>query len=133
MPTNAATRRYQLTIASKMNQYNAKSYAKNTAKRRAKGYAWEINNPMNRRAITLRRHGLTIEEYDIMLADQNGLCNICLDPPKDGKRLNVDHDHATNKIRALLCDRCNRALGMFKDDAMLIPKAVAYLIKHSKV
>jgi hypothetical protein len=55
------------------------------------------------------RTGLSVEEYDAMLKAQGGGCAICGNPPKT-RRLDVDHDHKTGKVRGLLCHRCNRAL-----------------------
>lgn len=75
------------------------------------------------------RYGLTVEEFDRMVASQNGLCAICQKPP-EGDRLFVDHNHATEKIRQLLCNKCNSGLGMFCDDRFLLTKAIEYLTKH---
>lgn len=79
--------------------------------------------------------GITSEQYNAMLAAQNELCAICKKPEtikRNGKvkRLAVDHDHRTLVIRALLCHRCNVALGYFNDDPLLLTKARQYLIKH---
>jgi hypothetical protein len=53
--------------------------------------------------------GVTVEQYDAMLAAQGGGCAICGTKPKT-RRLDVDHDHKTGRVRGLLCHRCNRAL-----------------------
>jgi hypothetical protein len=53
--------------------------------------------------------GVTDAEYDRLLAAQGGGCAICGNPPKT-RRLHVDHDHKTGRVRGLLCHRCNRAL-----------------------
>ena len=53
--------------------------------------------------------GVTDEEYQRMLAAQAGGCAICGNPPKT-KRLHVDHNHRTGRVRGLLCFRCNRGL-----------------------
>lgn len=75
-------------------------------------------------------------EYDQMLEAQNGACAICLKPEtamKHGRvlALSVDHDHATGRIRGLLCGHCNTAIGKFDDDVDLLMNAVAYLRKHA--
>jgi hypothetical protein len=74
--------------------------------------------------------GITVEEYDAMLAAQGGGCAICGRPPRDDISLHVDHDHATGMVRGLTCFRCNNALGDFNDDPALLAKAAAYLEAH---
>lgn len=80
----------------------------------------------------LKRHGLTQEEYEEILARQGGVCAICsrAELAKRGPRtrvLCIDHDHQTGRVRGLLCSDCNRALGMFQDDPAILRAAVAYL------
>jgi hypothetical protein len=76
-----------------------------------------------------RTYGLSKDEFDAMLAEQNGKCAICKAeaPAHHKKRLNVDHCHTTGMIRGLLCDACNRGLGLFKDNPELLHKAIQYL------
>lgn len=79
--------------------------------------------------------GITIDEYDLMLEAQQNLCAICreleivADPknPDSMKRLAVDHDHETGKVRGLLCQRCNMGLGYFRDKDHLLDLAARYL------
>lgn len=54
---------------------------------------------------------LTVEEYDEMLLEQEGVCWICKRAPKSNRRLSVDHDHDTGQVRGLLCTKCNTTLG----------------------
>lgn len=70
-----------------------------------------------------RKYGLTRESYDAMMVKQNGLCAICV--RRDPKY--VDHDHATGKVRGLLCQPCNTALGAFYEAAEIFARAVTYL------
>lgn len=84
-----------------------------------------------------RRHGLTAEGYEKMLKDQDGKCFLCsasAGPLIEGRslkyRLSVDHCHQTGEIRGLLCDRCNRGIGLLQDDPNLIRRAAEYLDKH---
>jgi len=65
---------------------------------------------------------------------QNGRCAICgtLEENAPRKRLHIDHDYATNVIRALLCGPCNSGLGMFKDSPELLAEAAHYLRKFSR-
>ncbi|MDQ1396542.1 MAG: hypothetical protein QOG64_1801 [Acidimicrobiaceae bacterium] len=74
-----------------------------------------------------RKFGLTLEQYDEMLAAQLGGCAICGDPPEAGKALHIDHDHDTGEVRGLLCVRCNNGLGQFKEDLGLLSQAGVYL------
>jgi hypothetical protein len=62
-----------------------------------------------RKPLRARDLGVTDAEYVTMLAAQHGVCAICGNTPKT-RRLDVDHDHRTGRIRGLLCHRCNRAL-----------------------
>ena len=76
----------------------------------------------------MRQYGITIEEYEILVAEQNNGCAICnASTGSNGKRLSVDHNHQTGEVRGLLCDDCNTALGKFKDDPSLLAKAITYL------
>jgi hypothetical protein len=92
---------------------------------------WRAANP-GRHAQLLRRsaYGLEPEVFDTMLAAQDGACAICTKPleqSRDG--LHVDHDHATGKVRGLLCGPCNKGLGNFNDDTERLLAAVAYLLR----
>lgn len=81
-----------------------------------------------------RNYGIGFKEYDEMFFSQDGKCAICkTDPPKDQHktRLNIDHCHTTGKIRGLLCDCCNRALGLMRDNTELLQKAIQYLNKNA--
>lgn len=78
-------------------------------------------------------YGITIEEYEDKLEKQKGVCAICTQPEtrKTQRRLCVDHDHATGKIRDLLCQRCNSVIGYMKEDVKLLENAIAYLKKYA--
>ncbi len=82
-------------------------------------------------------YGITEAQYMEMHDRQGGLCAICRQPethrnPKTGPivPLSVDHDHATGKVRALLCHACNDGLGKFKDNLQVMQAAVDYLRQH---
>ena len=81
------------------------------------------------------RYGVTLEQYDQIFENQNGVCAICGEPEtavfKRGcgtVRLSVDHDHETGKVRSLLCNRCNLLLGRVEGNQELIVKMQEYLI-----
>ena len=73
-----------------------------------------------------RRYGITAEEADAMLTAQDGTCAICRIEPA----VHVDHDHATGRVRALLCFGCNGGLGQFKDDPAALRAAAGYVERH---
>jgi hypothetical protein len=75
-----------------------------------------------------KKYKITQDDYDRMVADQQGRCAIChSEPPK----LSVDHDHATGAVRGLLCTRCNIGLGFMRDDISLLNSAARYLMINS--
>lgn len=73
-------------------------------------------------------YGITPEIYDEMFISQGGSCKICGEHQlTQKKRLNVDHCHKTGKVRGLLCHKCNKALGLFKDSSEMLDIASQYL------
>ena len=91
---------------------------------------WRKANPDKDLAAQLRRFDITVEQFRELKARQNGLCAICHEPPNKDKwhgRLCVDHNHKNNKIRGLLCNDCNRALGMLGDSIEAFEKIISYL------
>jgi len=74
-----------------------------------------------------RKYGITIEQYDELLAGQGGGCAICGREPRPDISLHLDHDHESGQLRGILCFRCNNALGDFDDDLGLLRAAIRYL------
>lgn len=72
--------------------------------------------------------GLTVADYERMVAEQCGVCAICKHPSE--RRLALDHDHKTNKARGLLCNACNSAIGYLREDPRNFFSAIDYLVKH---
>ena len=75
----------------------------------------------------LRNYDITPEQFEELNTYQKGVCWICKHVPSS-KKLHVDHDHRTGKVRGLLCYRCNVGLGFFKDDIDRLEDAVQYLL-----
>lgn len=73
------------------------------------------------------QYGLTLHTYKEMLQAQNGVCAICHYPCSRHKRLSVDHDHDSGKVRGLLCVRCNLLLGVVNDSPEILRNAALYL------
>jgi hypothetical protein len=70
-----------------------------------------------------RAYGISLEDFLSMVKEQQGLCLIC----QMQKKLYVDHNHVTGKVRGLLCNTCNRGLGFFHEDEDLLNRAIAYI------
>jgi Recombination endonuclease VII len=91
---------------------------------------WNKDNPEKLKSSSIAssrksRFGISREDYAQMLVDQNNSCAICA--TQIGWEAAVDHCHTTNKIRGLLCRKCNLGLGGFKDNIETIRKAIAYV------
>lgn len=99
------------------------------------GYCRSCRNEYARRRnqsrAALRReeiYGLTVEQYEQLLVKQGGRCAICQTEQGTGRdSLHVDHDHAHGPVRGLLCKRCNVGLGLFRDNAVSLQRAIEYL------
>jgi hypothetical protein len=76
-----------------------------------------------------RTYGISLDDYKKMMIKQEGFCLIC----NEAKPLVVDHDHKTGKVRGLLCNNCNRALGYLKDNPNRLESAIVYLYRFSPV
>jgi hypothetical protein len=72
-------------------------------------------------------YGITIEQFEAMLAAQRNTCAICPHRFKSTRDAHVDHDHATGRVRGILCTSCNNGLGRFRDDPVLLRRAARYL------
>lgn len=98
---------------------------------------WRTNNRVKylrgKKDNRLRKtYGITLVEFEIMLETQNGVCLICgLPEIKEKDNLSVDHCHSTNKVRGLLCSKCNTAIGLFDEDINRILKAIEYIKEHN--
>lgn len=81
-----------------------------------------------------KTYGITIEDYEKLFNKQKGVCAICgkvetrICTQGMVQSLSVDHDHSTGLIRGLLCDRCNKAIGLLYHDTDLLIKATKYLM-----
>jgi hypothetical protein len=86
------------------------------------------------RANLRNSYGITLEQYQQMVNQQNNLCLGCGRPPRgnhvNARRLNVDHDHKTGKVRGLLCSECNRALGLVDENIDTLINLAAYVERH---
>jgi hypothetical protein len=89
----------------------------------------------DRRDRTLKAYGITAADYDRLHESQKGLCAVCRQKETHKIRgvirpLCIDHDHFTGRVRGLLCNRCNTALGLLGDDQATIEALASYHALH---
>lgn len=73
----------------------------------------------------LKNYGVTLEQFNTMVLEQDNKCYICNNEFIDSPHL--DHCHKNDKVRKLLCGNCNKGLGLFKDNPEILRKAAIYL------
>ena len=74
-----------------------------------------------------REFGINPQLYEDILASQGGVCAICRGACNSGRAMALDHDHETGMIRGVLCHKCNRGIGLLRDDPNLLRAAANYL------
>lgn len=88
-------------------------------------------NKESTRAWRLRKqYGLSVEDWNQMLVNQGNCCAICCTKEKPHYNWHVDHNHKTGKVRGLLCNRCNQAIGLAKENLIILHKMMEYLVDH---
>jgi len=126
---------YICNVCKKEKPYREMAKNKNTIS----GVSGTCRNCTNEQAVLskYRRFGLTRKIYQEMFQNQDGKCAICkseiasYDINGKIKRLYVDHSHSTGKVRGLLCNNCNTAIGHLRDSPELLRKAAQYLENHA--
>lgn len=108
------------------------SWCKACSRKRVGEYQKTPAGKARRRARSLRDlYNLSVDGYNLLLAAQGGKCAICpAEQAGRGRPFYVDHDHKTGVVRGLLCNSCNRALGLFRDSLEILCSATRYMEKH---
>ena len=117
----------------KKQEYNKEWHKQNKDKRREYKKEYHKQNKDKRREYHLKStYGIDEAEWNRMFEAQGGRCAICgsEDPKGNHGVFHVDHCHTTGKVRGLLCDTCNRGLGMFYDNTNTLKNAIEYLEAH---
>lgn len=78
----------------------------------------------------LSRYGISLAEFDRLVASQGGHCASC---GRSGKQLVIDHSHRTGKVRGLICQRCNVLIGYMERDSESVAKCRSFIEKHEGV
>lgn len=115
-----ATRNWRHANPEKCKAINKRAHAS----KRANPERWAVEQQHGRKSNYLyRRTGITLEEFDAIVATQGSRCTIC----GDYEKLHADHNHKTNTFRGAICGRCNRGIGMFRDNTGFLANAIEYL------
>lgn len=126
-------------VGARYRAYYRQRYQERSDEMREAAREYRLANPetvakTSRKSLLKKKYGLTLEEFDELLAGQDGRCAICL---VDVEKPHVDHDHVTGKVRALLCSCCNTAIGQMQDNAAVMRRAADYVdfwaIAHEEV
>lgn len=93
---------------------------------------WRDNNKRQMKHNNLKKYGISIDAYEALLEKQRYRCAVCNDKIKSGAGKSscsavVDHCHSTNRVRGILCNRCNRGLGLLRDNPEILAAAISYL------
>lgn len=104
----------------------------NKSNRASKDRRPEAHKTQQRESWLRCNYGITVEDYNKMVADQGNKCGICESNDKGTNRgyWCVDHCHTSGKVRGLLCGGCNKALGQLGDTKEALQKAIKYLDTH---
>ena len=94
-------------------EYDRKKYLKN-------------KDIMNKKRV-VQKYSLTLDKYELMLKEQNGVCFICKRINTNGRRLFIDHCHRTGVVRGLLCGYCNSILGYCQENPDILKGCVSYI------
>ena len=118
----------------KRREYHRRYYAKNKDRlKEGKNRRWKRHYQAHKddhaNRELKRKFGITLEHKTQMLVSQDNRCVICKNMFKDSNDVCVDHDHTSNKIRQLLCRKCNVMLGYANDNVFILSEAINYLNK----
>jgi ATP-dependent Lon protease len=116
---NKRRREYYPNIKEKQNKRDIEYYNNNKEKKKL----YRIKHSLK------YKYNLTVNDFNELLQLQFNKCGICEKDLMDEKKC-IDHDHITGKIRGILCDYCNKGLGMLWDTHSSLLKAVKYLEKE---
>lgn len=109
-------------------EYRAEVYARDPQAAKDYQREWKRRNPAKVTEYGRRhRHGVEPEDFERLLAEQEGRCAIC---GTDDEMLRIDHCHDRRVIRGLLCDRCNRGVGFFDDNPERLRAAAEYVVRE---
>lgn len=117
----------------KMRKWGRDFMRRNSEVRNAKRRK-DLSNPEYRAKVNLQnrltKFGITAAQLNDLWIDQLGGCAICETALPTAVSGYIDHDHATGKVRGLLCNGCNTGIGMFHESATALAAAIVYLERY---
>jgi hypothetical protein len=109
---------------------------KNHELNRSKGTdGWEVHRRAYRNRYYKKTYGITLEQFEDIFKAQDCKCAICfcpLDIDEESSKAHLDHNHATGKIRQILCVRCNKGIGYLQEDTEILESAINYINFHKE-
>lgn len=151
MATSESNKRYIAKYPERVKARWHKWYAVNKDKRNATRRAGLERTPRQPKTLSekrqiaidksrLAKYGVSPELYKALHGHQHGLCAVCQKPEvaksafgPETRELCVDHNHTTQQVRALLCSKCNMAIGLIGEDILILRAMIQYLEIHSNV
>lgn len=132
----AASARYRSRHPDRVREYGLRYRLAHPERRKQSIRKWREKNRQQIRRQRFERglrdvHGITVEDWARMFHSQGGRCAGCLDPLRDGWGTAVDHCHRTDKVRGLLCIRCNRSLGVLRERPETLRRLADYIERHA--
>lgn len=124
---------WRIDNSDKIKEHKRRYYDKNKEKCKTAAKISQEKNKDRYASLALsRKYGITLDQYNFLRVQQNYCCAIC-SKSEDmlEKKMVVDHDHKTGKIRKLLCAKCNVGIGMFNDDPDILDNAAKYIREHN--
>jgi hypothetical protein len=117
--------RQRSDIKKRQKEYNKEYNQRPSIKKRKKKYMKKYNIKHN--------YGILLEEFKFYLEKQENKCAICSHTFTPEDKICIDHDHATGKVRGLLCFKCNVLLGMAVDNSKTLMNAIKYLNEYNQI
>jgi hypothetical protein len=111
------SRKYAIEHADQIREYGKKRRLLHKDRDRITGF----------KSMIKRTYGLSIDEYNEIVSKSNNTCYICGRKSYSDRRLHLDHDHKTGKVRGILCARCNWYLATIEKNPGILDKIKLYL------
>lgn len=131
--TNRKRLSYNKSEKQKENKRRYYKQNANNIKKYHRKYRSDVNYKIAQKNNHLKRYyGITIEDFNKILTEQNNKCAACGDDFNNVVKPHVDHNHKTEEVRGLLCMRCNTSLGLLQENERKILNLAKYAGKISR-